>query len=96
MQELEREVRELQSEVAILKSTPATTSAAAPAMPQSNLVKVVPAAVPGAPMAPPPLASLPGPTSLSGSVDVYYGQNFDNPTSPTACACSTGRPTSLA
>ena len=81
MQELEREVKELQAEVATLKSAPATTPAAAPAVPQSNLVSSASPAAPGAPPAPPSLAGLLGPTSLSGFVDVYYGQNFNNPAS---------------
>ncbi len=51
-------------------------------MPQSNLVSGASAAGPGGPgtpPAPPSLAGLLGPTSLSGFVDVYYGQNFNNP-----------------
>lgn len=80
MQELERQVKELQAEVATLKSTPATTSAPAPVAAQSNLVSSGSAAAPGTPPPPPSLAGLLGPTSLSGFVDVYYGQNFNNPT----------------
>jgi hypothetical protein len=76
MQELEREVKELRTEVATLKSAPAAT----PAVPQSNLVSSASAAAPAAPAAPPSLGGLLGPTSLSGFVDVYYGQNFNNPT----------------
>jgi hypothetical protein len=83
MQELERQVKELQAEVATLKSAPATTTAAAPAVSQSNLVSGASASAPAAPPAPPSLAGLLGPTSLSGFVDVYYGQNFNNPTSRT-------------
>jgi len=82
MQELEREVKELQAEVATLKSAPATTSAVTPAVPQSNLVTSASAAA-GSPPAPPSLAGLLGPTSLSGFVDVYYGQNFNNPANRT-------------
>ncbi|HYU47788.1 MAG TPA: outer membrane beta-barrel protein [Terriglobales bacterium] len=81
MQELERQVKELQAEVATLKSAPAATTAASRAVPQSNLVSSESAAAPAAPPAPPSLAGLLGPTSLSGFVDVYYGQNFNNPTS---------------
>ncbi|MGD0790647.1 MAG: outer membrane beta-barrel protein [Terriglobales bacterium] len=83
MQELEREVKELRAEVTALKSAPATTTAAAPALPQSNIVGSASAAAPAAPAPPPSLAGLLGPTSLSGFVDVYYGQNFNNPTSQT-------------
>jgi hypothetical protein len=86
MQELERQVKELQAEVSTLKSAPATTTAAAPAVPQSNLVTSASAAGPGGPgtpPAPPSLAGLLGPTSLSGFVDLYYGQNFNNPANQT-------------
>ncbi|MGD1214171.1 MAG: outer membrane beta-barrel protein [Terriglobales bacterium] len=87
MQELEREVRELQVEVATLKSAPATTTAAAPAVPQSNLVTSASGAAPSSspPTTPPApsLAGLLGPTSLSGFVDLYYGQNFNNPADQT-------------
>ncbi len=69
------------SQVATLKSAPAATTAASRAVPQSNLVSSESAAAPAAPPAPPSLAGLLGPTSLSGFVDVYYGQNFNNPTS---------------
>ena len=83
MQELEREVKELQTEVATLKSvpaptpTPSSTTVTPPAAPQNNLVT----GTPGAPAASPSLAGLLGPTSVSGFVDVYYGQNFNNPAS---------------
>ena len=77
MQELEQEVKELRAEVTTLKSTPATAAAAA--VPQSNLVSSASGAAPP----PPSLAGLLGPTSLSGFVDLYYGENFNNPTSQT-------------
>lgn len=83
--QLENEVKELQNELLALKnsngaaSEPAASPAPAPApsaaAAQSNLV--TPAASP-APAAP-SLAGLLGPTTLSGFVDVYYGQNFNNP-----------------
>jgi Putative beta-barrel porin-2, OmpL-like. bbp2 len=76
MQELEREVKELQAEVSTLKGAPVAPTAA-PAVPQNNLVSS--AAAPPPPP-PPSLAGLLGPTSLSGFVDLYYGQNFNNPT----------------
>ncbi len=84
MQELEREVKELRAEVTTLKGEPATPAATAPtpAVPQSNIVNGASAAG-AAPPAPPSLAGLLGPTSLSGFVDVYYGQNFNNPTNQT-------------
>jgi hypothetical protein len=77
MQELEREVKELRAEVTSLKGGDKSAPAAAPAVPQSNLVSSAPGGTPP----PPSLAGLLGPTSLSGFVDVYYGQNFNNPTS---------------
>jgi hypothetical protein len=70
---LEQEVKELRSEVAGLKG-------ASTAVPQSNLVSSTsgPTATATSP-GPPSLAGLLGPTTLSGFVDVYYGQNFNNP-----------------
>lgn len=85
MEELEDQVKELRAEVAALKGTdktaPAapTTMAAVPATAQSNLVTGAPATAPPGPS----LAGLLGPTSLSGFVDVYYGQNFNNPAAQT-------------
>ena len=81
MEEMEQEIKELRAEVATLKGTDksATTAATtAPAAAQSNFVGGAAAPATVAP-APPSLASLLGPTSLSGFVDVYYGQNFNNP-----------------
>ena len=85
MEELESQLKELRAEVAAMKGGDNTGSntanAAVPvsAAAQSNLVSGTPAqaAGPGAPS----LAGLLGPTSLSGFVDVYYGQNFNNPAS---------------
>ena len=83
MDELEQQLKDLRSEVAALKannkSTPATTPDAAATPAQSNLVSGASAATPAA--SPPSLAGLLGPTSLSGFVDVYYGENFNNPAS---------------
>jgi hypothetical protein len=77
MQELERQVKDLRAEVAALKT--ADKPAAAPAdVPQNSLVSSTAAAAPAPPPGP-TLAGLLGPTSLSGFVDVYYGQNFNNP-----------------
>src|SRR6266550_5133010 len=83
MEELEEQVKELRAEVTALKGSdkPATPATPAPAPGQSNLVTS--AAAPGAAPAAPSLAGLLGPTTLSGFVDVYYGQNFNNPTSQT-------------
>jgi hypothetical protein len=86
MEELEDQVKALRAEVAALKGpdktapeAPATTAASVPAAAQSNLVTGAPATAPAAPS----LAGLLGPTSLSGFVDVYYGQNFNNPATQT-------------
>lgn len=86
MEELEEQVKELRAEVATLKGSDKTAPAATPAatvppVAQSNVV-TGPAA-PGAPPAGPSLAGLLGPTTVSGFVDVYYGQNFNNPASQT-------------
>ncbi len=83
MEELEEQVKELRAEMAALKSSDKTASAAAtvPAPAQSSLVTA--AAAPGTATPGPSLAGLLGPTALSGFVDVYYGQNFNNPASQT-------------
>jgi putative OmpL-like beta-barrel porin-2 len=78
MRELEQEVNELRAEVAALKSAEKPAPVATPAAPPSNLVSSTSGVAPA-----PSLAGLLGPTSLSGFVDVYYGQNFNNPTSRT-------------
>ena len=78
MQELEQQVKQLRAEVATLKSTDKPAAATAE-VPKENLVSSAsgtPAAAPS-----PSLSSLLGPTSVSGFVDVYYGQNFNNPAS---------------
>src|ERR1017187_584866 len=83
IEELEEQVEELRAEMAALKSSDKTASAAAtvPAPAQSSLVTA--AAAPGVATPGPSLAGLLGPTALSGFVDVYYGQNFNNPASQT-------------
>jgi len=77
VQQLEKELADLKGEIAAMKagSASAAAPAAAAAVPQSNAV--APAAPADAPKT--TLASLLGPTSFSGFVDVYYGQNFNNP-----------------
>ncbi len=76
MQELEQEVKQLRAEVVALKSTEKPAAPATTEPPQNNLVSGAsgPATVPTA-----SLAGLLGPTMLSGFVDLYYGQNFNNP-----------------
>ncbi|HVO80447.1 MAG TPA: porin [Terriglobales bacterium] len=82
VQELEKEVSELRSELAALKpGAPAAAPAAAmAAVSQSNAASASPATVPSPG---PSLASLLGPTSLSGFVDMYYNYNSNQPTSRT-------------
>jgi hypothetical protein len=87
MEELEQQLKEMRAELAVLKDQKekeseknSAPSAAVPV--QSNLVSgavSTPAATPTGPS----LSSLLGPTTLSGFVDVYYGQNFNNPASQT-------------
>jgi hypothetical protein len=83
MEELEDQVKALRAEVTALKETDKTTmtTGSVPvALPQSNLVSSpTVASTPAAPS----LAGLLGSTSLSGFVDLYYGQNFNNPASQT-------------
>lgn len=83
LQQLEKQFAELKGEIAAMKAggtsvpAPAATSA-----PQSNLVSSASEPADAA-AKPSTLASVLGPTSLSGFVDVYYGQNFNNPATRT-------------
>jgi len=81
IQQLEKQLADVQAQITALKS--ASTPAAA-AVPQSNLVASgsAPAADATKP-ASTTLASILGPTSISGFVDMYYGQNFNNPATRT-------------
>jgi Putative beta-barrel porin-2, OmpL-like. bbp2 len=82
MLELENEVKELHAEMLALKTSSGAASAPVAVSAPSNLVPAAVAAAPSAPSAPsaaPTLAGLLGPTRLSGFVDLYYGQNFNNP-----------------
>ena len=74
VQLLEKQIAEMKAEMAAMKSGGASP---APAV-QSNLVEP---AVGGTDTAKssPTLGSILGPTTVSGFVDVYYGQNFNNP-----------------
>ena len=78
IEDMELEIKELRAEIATLKGgaeKPAVETPA-PAVPAQNLVSGnTPPATPTGPS----LAGLLGPTSLSGFVDVYYSQNFNNP-----------------
>jgi hypothetical protein len=84
VQQLEKQLQELRSEIAALKPTsssaPAATAEAPASIPQSNLVGASPSADSAKPAT---LGSILGPTSVSGFVDVYYGQNFNNPAART-------------
>jgi hypothetical protein len=85
MQQLEKEVTDLRSELAALKeksgqSTPVPSSAQP--LIQNNLVATGASSTPGQPSTA-SLPSLLGPTRFSGFVDVYYGQNFNSPASRT-------------
>jgi putative OmpL-like beta-barrel porin-2 len=79
--DLEAQLKELRSELAEIKAAEKVAPAAsAPAVAaQSNVVSGAPAAAPSGPS----LSSLLGPTTLSGFVDAYYGQNFNNPATQT-------------
>jgi hypothetical protein len=77
MQELEQQVKQLRAEVATLKNTDKPTAAVTAEVPRENLVSSTSGAPSAAPS--PSLSSLLGPTSVSGFVDLYYGQNFNNP-----------------
>jgi hypothetical protein len=77
MQQMEQEITDLRSEITALKRGAATSPSTTP-VPQSDLVNAGTATPPSAA---PSLASLMGPTSVSGFVDLYYGQNFNNPAS---------------
>jgi putative OmpL-like beta-barrel porin-2 len=87
MQQLEKEVTDLRNELAALKQkgteTSTSQSSAQPAV-QNNFVASGTSATSRQPATPTPsLSSLLGPTSFSGFVDLYYGQNFNNPASRT-------------
>lgn len=81
MEELEEQVKELRAEVAALKGNDKPAAPATAAAAQSNVVTG--AATPSGAPPGPTLAGLLGPTAVSGFVDVYYGQNFNNPASQT-------------
>src|SRR5690242_5024860 len=71
VQQLEKQLDELKSEIASIKAASSAApapAAAAAAVPQSNLVSPAPSADAAKPSA---LATILGPTSLSGFVDVY-------------------------
>lgn len=78
VQQLEKELAELKGEIAAMKSssmTAAVPASAAVAPPAAAAAAPAPADAPKATT----LASILGPTSISGFVDVYYGENFNNP-----------------
>ena len=87
MQELEKEVMDLRSELAALKQKDkesSTVPSSGQATVQSNFVATGSNSTSSQPATPAPsLSSLLGPTTFSGFVDLYYGQNFNNPASRT-------------
>jgi len=89
LEDLERQVKELRTEVANLKNQEKEKDPGKsytqpdPAIATNNLVSSTSAGAGTSPVTTPSLAGLLGPTSLSGFVDVYYGQNFNNPASQT-------------
>ena len=80
LEEMEQEIKDLRAQLKELKGDAGTTSAAPAAsagVVQNSLVTGTTPTAAGP--ATPSLASLLGNTTLSGFVDVYYGQNFNNP-----------------
>jgi hypothetical protein len=75
--ELKKEVQELRAELAAMKASAPVPVAATAAAPQNAAVSAP--ATETAAKSGPSLASLLGSTTLSGFVDTYYGQNFNNP-----------------
>ena len=80
VQQLEKQLIELKSELAAMKanSAPSTPAALPASVPASNAVATTTSSDT---TKSPSLASILGPTSISGFVDMYYGQNFNNPAS---------------
>jgi len=77
VEDLEKELKELKSQLAAIKPSEAPTAAAAPAA--ATAVSTAPAAAPAGPT----IGGLLGPTTISGFVDTYYGYNFNKPTGDT-------------
>lgn len=84
MQELEKQVNELRSELAAIEqgTTGSPASRNSTSAPAQNNLAPTPGSATTTPSGP-SLAGLLGPTTLSGFVDTYYGQNFNNPASRT-------------
>ncbi|HET9699245.1 MAG TPA: hypothetical protein VFP40_20400, partial [Terriglobales bacterium] len=80
VQQLEKQLIELKSELAAMKasSAPSTPAAIPASAPASNAIATP---TPSDTTKSPSLASILGPTSISGFLDMYYGQNFNNPAS---------------
>lgn len=82
MDAMEKEIQSLRAQIADLRNTGKPEDGTAPTVAPNNVVS---GGTPAAPTSA-PSASLAGPlgsTTLSGFVDVYYGQNFNNPASQT-------------
>ncbi|PYY09055.1 MAG: porin [Acidobacteria bacterium] len=82
IKELEKQVNELRSELAALTGGSGSAAMANSTPPPQNNLAPTSGAATAAPTGP-SLAGLLGPTTLSGFVDTYYGQNFNNPASRT-------------
>jgi putative OmpL-like beta-barrel porin-2 len=90
LEDLERQLKELRTEVATLKDqerdkdkNTGLSKPPEPAIAQSNLVSSTSPVQDRSPATAPSLAGMLGSTTLSGFVDIYYGQNFNNPASQT-------------
>jgi hypothetical protein len=87
VEQLEKELMDLRGELARLRQNGREGSASvntAAAQSQGNFVATGAGSTSGQSTASSAsLASLLGPTTFSGFVDLYYGQNFNNPTSRT-------------
>ena len=80
-EEMEQEIKDLRAEVANLKGTQKPTAEAVPTAAQSNFASATSALAATTTATPQStsLAALLGPVTFSGFVDLYYGQNFNNP-----------------
>ena len=81
IEDLEKQLAEVKSQLSALQAaqTPAAATATQPAAAQNAMpqMSATPASTPAAPS----IASLLGPTTLSGFVDMYYGYNSNQPSS---------------
>jgi hypothetical protein len=78
--DLQKKIDDLQQQLSDIKANLASTQPAAAPPAGANALVATPAAAP-APTPAPTIASLLGPTTLSGFVDSYYGYNSNHPAS---------------